>query len=344
MRRQNNRLALAAADLGLALLGSKLIHSKGIDLHGRVVLITGSSRGLGLATAEEFARHGARLVICARDEQELERARQILTSQGAEVLPIPCDVTNQKQVQQLIDQATAHYGQIDIVVNNAGIISAGPVQTLTRSDFEESMNIIFWGTYNVTMTVLPQMLQRKSGRITNITSIGGKVSVPHLLSYSTAKFATVGFSEGLRAELARDSIIVTTIAPGLLRTGSHLNAIMKGNKHKEEYTAFTLLDTLPFTSISASKAAKQIVSATRRGSAEVVLSIQAQLLARFHGLFPGVTSDIMGFTNRFLPSGEGVGTHSYTGKESETSITRSFLTRLGQQAAKTYNEDTSLVQ
>lgn len=341
MALKNNRLALAAAGIGLAFVGKKLIQSRGIDLRGRVVLITGGSRGLGLAMAEEFGRQGARLAICARDEQELERARQLLTQQGAEVLIIPCDITDSEQVQRLIDQTTRHYRQIDVLVNNAGIITVGPVQTLTRNDFEESMNIMFWGMYNVTMAVLPQMLQQRSGRIVNITSIGGKVSVPHLLSYCSAKFAAVGFSEGLRAELAREGIKVTTIVPGLMRTGSPMNTFMKGSKHREEYMAFVLLDTLPLTSISARKAAKQIVSATRRGSAEVVLSIQAQLAARFHGLFPGITADIMGFTNRFLPGGEGAGTQPYSGRESKTAITKSFLTVLGQRAAKTYNEDAS---
>ena len=216
------------------------MHGWGIDLRDRVVLITGGSRGIGLAMAEEFARHDAKLVLCARGEQELARAEQILRPQGADVLTIPCDITDTEQVQRLVDQITEHYGQIDILVNNAGIISAGPIQTLTRRDFEESMNVIFWGMYNVTMAVLPQMLARKSGQITNITSIGGKVSVPHLLSYSSAKFAAVGFSEGLRAELARQGIKVTTVAPGLMRTGSALNTTMKGNKHREEYTAFVL--------------------------------------------------------------------------------------------------------
>jgi short-subunit dehydrogenase len=341
MQLKNNCLVLTAAGIGLVLLGKKFLQLGGMDLRERVVLITGGSRGLGLAMAKEFAHHGARLVLCARDEEELQRAQQILREEAASVLTIPCDITNQEQVQQLVEQATKHYGQIDVLVNNAGIISVGPLQTLTRSDFEESMNIIFWGMYNVTMAVLPQMLARRNGQITNITSIGGKVSVPHLLSYASAKFAMVGFSQGLRAELAREGIKVTTVVPGLMRTGSTINTIMKGRKHREEYTAFMLLDTLPFTSISARKAARQIVAATRRGSAEVILSIQAQVLATFHGLFPGITTDIMGFTNRFLPGGEGAGTQRYTGKESETPSTQSFLTVLGRRAAKTYNEEAS---
>ncbi|MHB8597417.1 MAG: SDR family NAD(P)-dependent oxidoreductase [Ktedonobacteraceae bacterium] len=332
-----NRLTLLTAGIGLIAVGRRVLQKK-LAIQDKVVLITGGSRGLGLAVAEEFAAQGAKLVICARNEQELQQAQKHFSPAKTAVLTVQCDVTDHDQVQQLIEKALNRFGQIDIVVNNAGIISAGPVRTLTREDFAESMNVIFWGTYNTSMAVLPHMLARKQGSIVNITSIGGKVSVPHLLSYSSAKFAAVGFSEGLRAELAREGIRVITIAPGLMRTGSHINTVMKGKTHRVEYTLFTLLDTLPFTSISAKRAAQQIVAATRRGSAEIVISIQAQLATRFHGLFPGTTADILSVVNRLLPSGEGAGTERHTGKESETPISRSFITALGQQASQRYNE------
>lgn len=332
-----NRLTFLAASIGLIALGRRFLQKK-LDIQDKVVLITGGSRGLGLAIAEEFAAQGAKLVLCARNKQELQQAQEHFLPSTTEVLTVPCDVTDPAQVQQLVEKAVNRFRQIDILVNNAGIISAGPLRAMTREDFKESMDVIFWGTFNTTMAVLPHMLERKQGSIVNIASIGGKVSVPHLLSYSSAKFAVVGFSEGLRAELARDGIRVTTIAPGLLRTGSHINTIMKGKTHRIEYTLFSLLDSLPLTSISAKRAARQIVAATRRGSAEIVISIQAQLVTRFHGLFPGTTADILGVVNRFLPAGKGAGTESHLGKESETPISRSFLTTLGQQASQKYNE------
>lgn len=334
---KNWKLLAAIAGIGIAREVWQRSHM--LALPDKVVLITGGSRGLGLAIAEEFARQGAKLVLCARQEDELERARLKLLEMESEVLTIPCDVTKPEDAQRAVDQATAHFGRVDILVNDAGIISAGPQQTLTREDFEESMNVMFWGIFNTTMAVLPQMKARHDGRIVNITSIGGKVSVPHLLPYSSAKFAATGFSEGLRAELARDGITVTTVAPGLMRTGSQINTTMKGSEHRTEYTLFTLLDTLPGTSISAQRAARQIVTATRRGTAELLISAQAQIAARVYGAFPGTTTDLLSLVNRFLP--RGTGTASYQGKDSETPVTRSFLTRLGQRASHTYNEESN---
>lgn len=336
---RNRTLVATIGGLAVVLGARELLQRrKYLDLQGKTVVITGGSRGLGLAMAEEFARHGARLALCARDVEDLQEAQETLTNMGAEVLTFPCDVSDPAQVERMVQHVSERFGQIDILVNNAGIISTGPWQTTTRADFEQAMNIMFWGTYNATMAVLPQMKQRGEGRIVNITSIGGKVSVPHLLPYASAKFAAVGFSEGLHAELARDGITVVTVVPGLLRTGSPRNAIAKGERHKEEYTVFLLADTSPASSISARRAARQIVHATRRGTTELIITIQAQLMARFHGLFPGLTTDLLSVVNRFLPSGEGAGTASYSGKESETAVSQSPLTALGRKAEREYHE------
>ena len=325
-----------AALAGFAVVRELVQRRKFIALQGKVVLITGGSRGFGLAIAEEFAKEGAKLVLCSRESDELERAQTKLTEFGTDVLTVQCDVTQPEQVQQMMTEATAHFGQVDILVNNAGIISAGPWHTLTRSDFEESMNIIFWGTYNTTMAILPQMRTRGNGRIVNIASVGGKVSVPHLLSYASAKFAVVGLSEGLHAELAQEGIDVITVAPGLMRTGSQGNAVVKGDKNKEEYTLFSLIDTLPLSSISVQRAAKQVVNATRRGDTELIITASAQILSRLHGAFPGLITDILTISTRFLPKGEGTARH--LGSESETPISKSPLTTLGQKASQDYNE------
>jgi NAD(P)-dependent dehydrogenase (short-subunit alcohol dehydrogenase family) len=335
-----NRLALIGAGIALGLAAKESIKRRhALDLRGRVVLITGGSRGLGYAMAQEFAQRGSRIVICARNPTPLEQARKELEQMGAEVLAIQCDVSDRAQVQSMIEQATTHFGQIDILVNNAGIITVGPVETMTLNDFEESMNIIFWGTVYPTLAVLPQMQVRKSGRIVNITSIGAKVSVPHLVPYSCAKFAALGFSEGLHAELAKDGITVITVVPGLMRTGSHLNAYFKG-KHQEEYSWFGMAATLPGVAMNARRAARQVVHATQRGDTEVLINYEAQLAGRFHGAFPGLTTELLGIVNRFLPGTNGADSERSTGKQSRGTIS-GLLTAAGESAAHEYNQYTT---
>src|SRR5205085_12580634 len=127
--------------------------------------------------------------------------------------------------------------------------------------------------------VLPNMRKRRDGRIVNISSIGGKVSVPHLLPYCAGKFALVGYSEGLRAELSDDGIVVTTVCPWLMRTGSPRNATFNGH-HKIEYAWFSIGGSLPLLTLSAECAARKILAACSRGDAEVVLDVPAWLAVR----------------------------------------------------------------
>ncbi len=308
----------------------------GESLAGQVALITGSSRGLGFLLAREFARQGCRLVICARDRGELERAEQYLTrEERAETLAVRCDITERDQVRELVRQARQRFGRVDILVNNAGTIQVGPVEKMTVEDFEQALKVMFWGVLYPTLEVLPDMLSRHNGRIVNITSIGGKVAVPHLIPYGCAKFAAVGLSEGLRAELLGDGIRVTTIVPGLMRTGSHLNAWFKGRQERE-YTWFSLSATSPLIAMGAERAARQIVRAVKRGEAERILSVPAAVLARFHGLFPGLTADLLSFADRFLlPSAEGGASELSRGRELEErthSRILGALTALGQSA------------
>lgn len=233
-------------------------------LRGQVVLITGGTRGLGFAMAQEFARRGARLVICGRDPESLQKAESRLRANGADVIALRCDISSRTEAETLIDRATQQYGRIDVLVNNAGEIAVGPLESQTIDNFERAMNTMFWGMVYAIMAVLPAMRARWEGRIVNITSIGGKVAVPHLLPYACAKFAAVGFSEGLHAESARHGIKVTTVVPGLMRTGSHINAMFKGS-HRKEYGWFSLAATLPGSAMGAHRPPGKL-SMLRRGA------------------------------------------------------------------------------
>jgi NAD(P)-dependent dehydrogenase (short-subunit alcohol dehydrogenase family) len=271
----------------------------------------------------------------------LERARERLEAEGADVVAIPCDVSNRADVTRLVEQVAYHHGRVDILVNNAGIIQVGPLSAMTEADFEQALGVMFWGVLHTTLTVLPGMRARGRGRIVNITSIGGKVAVPHLLPYTAAKFAAVGLSEGLRAELAPEGITVTTIAPGLMRTGSHVNAEFKG-RHREEFRWFSLGASLPVASMDAERAARQIVRALRRGEAERVLSVSATLLAAFHGVFPGLTAEIMTLVNRLILPGESADRAALRGRtiqqEGEPAALTA-LTTMGRSAARRFLEE-----
>ena len=223
---------------------------------------------------------------------------------GADVLTVPCDVSDRAQVERLVETAVQRFGRLDVVVNNAGTIQVGPIQAMAVEDFERAMDVMFWGAVYTTLAALPHLRQQEQARVVNITSVGAKVSVPHLVPYSCAKFAAVAFSEGIRAELQGTGVKVVTIAPGLMRTGSYLNALFKGDQAGEA-AWFSVSASLPGISMSAERAACQIIEATRSGRGERILSTPANLLARLHGLFPETTVDILGLVNRLLPSGSG---------------------------------------
>jgi short-subunit dehydrogenase len=307
------------------------------DFNNKVALITGGSRGLGLVLARELSQEGARLAICARNSEELKRAAKDLQDHGAEVFEIPCDLRSQLEINIMVEAVRNHYGQIDVLINNAGVIQVGPLEVQTQEDFKDAMDIHFWAPFYTMQAVLPEMRERGDGRIVNIASIGGKIAVPHLAPYSASKFALVGLSTAMRNELTKDSIFVTTVCPGLMRTGSPVNALFKG-KNEQEYAWFSLGDALPFTSISAERAAAQIIEATKSGDAELVISIQAQLAAKFHGLFPELTAEISALVNQLLPAAGGIGKALIRGKESQSWLSPSFLTALSDKAAAENNE------
>jgi short-subunit dehydrogenase len=309
-----------------------------MDFAGKTVVISGASRGLGLELARVFADEGADLVLLARDEADLAYASAELRRYGTNVTPLTCDVTRQQDVREVISKVFAGAGKIDVLVNNAGTIQVGPVENMDLEDYHSAMGVHFWGPLYLMQEVIPHMKTRGQGRIVNIASIGGKVAVPHLLPYAASKFALVGLSEGLRAELVKDGIYVKTVCPGLMRTGSHFNAYFKG-QHRKEYALFSIANASPLLSTSSASAAEKIIDACRYGKAEIVITPQAALLRVANSLFPGLMAERLAMISRLLPETRGGdGDRLQRGSESRSAIAPSWLTRPADRAASRNNE------
>jgi len=336
--KKNNWIIGAALGAGaLAALISLGKTRLSFDFKGKAVLITGGSRGLGLLMARELLAEGARVAVCARNSEELKRAEVNLTNYGEQVFQTVCDVGNQAEVNQMIEAVRHRFGQIDVLINNAGIIQVGPLEVQTQKDFEDAMAIHFWGPFYTMQAVIPELKKRGEGRIVNISSIGGKMAIPHFAPYCASKFALVGLSNAMRIELAKDNIFVTTVCPGLMRTGSHVNATFKGQNEKE-YAWFSIGNALPVSSISGERAARQIINACRRGNAEAIISIQAQLAITMNYLFPELIADISALVNQILPDAGGIGKGYARGKDSASFISPSFLTALSDKESYENNE------
>ena len=330
----NAKTLLVTAGVGSAVAGSALVgavaafagfraavralSSQPIP-EGAVVLITGGSRGLGYALASRFARKRVRLVLAARDRNELEHAQVSLLEEHQHLQPedfylFSGDLMDPKECRRLISETIAHFGRIDVLVNNAGIIEVGPLENQTAETFERAFRIYYLAPLTITLAALPHLLHqtpdpawKRRAAIVNIASIGGKIAVPHLLPYCAGKFALVGFSEGLHAELRHKGIRVTTVCPGLMRTGGEDHAHFTGQLDKEQRW-FKLSAKTPVLSASVKHAANRIYSAVVAGRAELTITPQAWLAARFHGLCPETTQYVASLANRYvLPSPEGVG-------------------------------------
>jgi len=312
--------------------------SRAMSFRGKVVVITGGSRGLGLLLARRFGAEGAKLVICSRNDEELRLAQKELHNRGVDVEAVHADVRLKVAVEDLIRTAVETYGGIDVLVNNAGVIQVGPMEEMTEQDYDEAMDTHFWAPLHAMYAALPVMRGRGGGRIVNISSIGGKIAVPHLAPYCASKFALAGLSQAATAELRKDNIFVTTVYPNLIRTGSPRNALFKG-RNTEEYTWFALGDSLPLLSQSAERAADRIIRTCRHGGPELVTGLPAALAVRFHALMPWLSLEMAALADRFiLPEPGGIGALRARGHQSETPITQSSLTALTRRAERKNNE------
>jgi NAD(P)-dependent dehydrogenase (short-subunit alcohol dehydrogenase family) len=331
-------LAAGGILVGVALIARALRQFRAVDLHGRTAVVTGGSRGLGLLIAAELGRLGARTVLVARDEAELERAANALRADGVDASTIVADLTDKDDAERVVSDTVVRFGAVDVLVNNAGTIKVGPMEHMGLEDFDEAMAVHFWGPLHTMRAAIPHMRRQGGGRIVNLSSIGGKIGVPHLVPYSASKFALTGLSSAASAELARENILVTTVCPGLMRTGSFFNAWFKG-RHREEFAWFAIADSLPMVSIAGRRAAAQIVDAAIHGDAELIVSWPARLAVIAAAALPNTFAMMMDVTNRLLPSpGDSSDRTSWSGWQSTSRWAPSTLTHFSKRPAAENNE------
>jgi NAD(P)-dependent dehydrogenase (short-subunit alcohol dehydrogenase family) len=334
----NVRVLLPAGALVLgAWAAARAIRTARYTLRDKVAVITGGSRGLGLVLARHICAQGGSVALVARDLEELARANADLAPRGGAVLTIQCDLLDGAQIEAAVGQIIDRFGKIDVLINNAGIIEVGPLEHMAQQDFERAMQLHFWAAYKLVSLIVPEMRTWGGGRIVNISSIGGKLAVPHLAPYSVSKFALTGFSDAIRTELARDNIHVTTVAPGMMRIGSHVNAKFKG-KHDVEFAWFAASAGAPMISMNADRAARKILAACRRGQPSLTLTFAARGAILGNALFPNLTGYMMKFVNRFLPgTSDEEGDHSRAGSQLHR-LTPEWLTHLADAATTRNNE------
>jgi short-subunit dehydrogenase len=287
-----------------------------------VVLITGGSRGMGLAIASRFARKPVRLVLVARSRADLDRAQAELLSQHPHLAPenfylVAADLAVRAECERVVRETIHHFGRIDVLVNNAGIMEVGPIEAQTAEAFERAMRLNFFAALYTTWAALPHLRTQtplagwdRRAALVNICSIGGKVAAPHMLPYTASKFALVGFSEGLHAELRHKGIHVATVCPGLTRTGGEAHAQFVGDAEAERKW-FTRAANMPFVSASARYAAGRIYTAIAAGRTEVIITPQAWIIARKAALMPETMQLAASLANQYiLPKPPGAETRS----------------------------------
>ena len=265
MTRKHSAFAISGVILGATLFARQLRRLRALDLTDRIVLITGGSRGLGLLMAREVGHLGGRVVIAARDEAELLRAERDLLAHDIHASVIVADVASEEDARRIITQVIDRHGRLDVLINNAGVITVGPIDHMSVADFEEAMATNFWGP-------LHTMLAAHSSH----ARAGARPHRQHLLNrrqdrraasgaYSASKFALTGFSEVVFSGAGAHGILVTTVCPGLMRTGSTYNAWFKG-RHRAEFAWFAIVGLAAGAlDRAAGELRAQIIDAMRHG-------------------------------------------------------------------------------
>jgi short-subunit dehydrogenase len=253
-----------------------------------IAFITGASEGIGKATALLFAKNDYDLIITARTQDRLEIVAEEIKNLGRQVLAIPTDVSDRFAVESLINSGLESFGQIDVLVNNAGVLMKAPMAQTTIADWEQIINTNLWGYIYTINALLPHFLARKQGNIINVGSFGGKVPLPKMTAYCTTKHAISGLTETLRLELEPQGIHVSGVHPSVTNTNFIERAIFKNSDDPQQMKKF-------FSSPLASQSedvAKVILKAVKHPQAEIIVG-SAKVPTFLNRLFPNITQGML---------------------------------------------------
>ena len=252
---------------------------KPIELREKIVIVTGASQGIGVATAREFARAGARVVLAARSQEALERLACELGGEGR-ALAVPTDVTDAASVEAMVQRSLAAFGRVDILVNNAGI---GYLTSLLKADLAQVRRVFevnVFGALTTIQAVAPCMKQQGDGHIINILTCAGRIPIPFQGIYGASKSAFILLNDTFRIELAPSHIAITGIYPGTVNTTFEQNALREGDSYS----------MCPYESgcgVPPERVAQAIVRAARRRPRDGWLSFQGRRYVITGFIFPG---------------------------------------------------------
>lgn len=262
------------------------------DFNRKVSLITGAASGIGRETALELARRGSDIVLADIDEPGIARVAREIVALGRKALCVAGDISKESDVSDLAARALEGMGQVDLLMNNAGVMFLGESQQMTLETWEWIVGINLWGPIRLTHALLPHMIERRSGHIVTTASIAGLVGTPGLAAYSATKFAMVGFSEALRVELKPHGIDVSVVCPGPVQTNLNDHSRF-GSADASKANSGGIIGR---TAYSGARAARQIVRGIERAKGHIVITPSAHVMWSLKRFSPELGYRV----NRFL--------------------------------------------
>lgn len=264
-----------------------------MNFKDKVVLITGGSSGIGRASAIQFAKKGASLILVARDKTKLDTVSNDLKKFNVSILTFECDVSNKLQVENMAKTILNKYGSVDILVNNAGFAIYGSVSKTSIEEIESQMATNYFGMVYCVKNFLPFMLKKKSGHIVNVASVAGSFGLPGIASYCASKFAMLGFSEGLKHELKGSGVGITVVSPIMVRTNFF------------DHPSFEKMPKYSPTSLSPETVAKAVLRASNSSRLEIIVPSFVRGAVWMKETFPYLINPILGSSfNKQLKNNE----------------------------------------